>query len=172
LALPVHSGPWPLIQFRNHFFTDDRTPWTSDQHVTGEHKHRTHTPNIHVLSGIRTTNPASENNSCLRARGYCDRPTLPLPSGNRSDAHELAPYSMSLKGRERDRTQNNNLQSQNRRTYSKYATWGPFYLALTFFRLSGGISTPHPSCRRTSGQDNSGSSSECGETAPYRQRGN
>jgi hypothetical protein len=33
MALPAHSGPWPLIQFRNHYFTDGRTPWTSDQLV-------------------------------------------------------------------------------------------------------------------------------------------
>jgi hypothetical protein len=33
IALPAHSGPRPLIQFRNHFFTDGRTPWTGDQPV-------------------------------------------------------------------------------------------------------------------------------------------
>jgi hypothetical protein len=33
MALPAHSGPRPPIQFRNHFFTDGRTPWTSDQPV-------------------------------------------------------------------------------------------------------------------------------------------
>jgi hypothetical protein len=26
-------GPWPLLQFRNLFYTDGRTPWTSDQPV-------------------------------------------------------------------------------------------------------------------------------------------
>jgi hypothetical protein len=29
MTLPVHSGPWPLIQFRNLFFTDGATPWMS-----------------------------------------------------------------------------------------------------------------------------------------------
>jgi hypothetical protein len=36
----------------------------------------THTPNIHALSGIQTHDPsvrASEDSSCLRKRGYCDR---------------------------------------------------------------------------------------------------
>jgi hypothetical protein len=35
-----------------------------------------HTPNIYVLSGIRTHDPsvrASEGSSCLRSRGYRDR---------------------------------------------------------------------------------------------------
>jgi hypothetical protein len=81
VALPAHSGPWPLIQFR-HFFTDGRTPWRSDQPVARPlPKHRTnahtHTQNIHALSGIRTHDPsvrAREDSSCLRPRGYCDRP--------------------------------------------------------------------------------------------------
>jgi hypothetical protein len=42
----------------------------------GQHKHRINA-NIHALSGIRTHDPsvrASENISCLRPRGHCDRP--------------------------------------------------------------------------------------------------
>jgi hypothetical protein len=27
-------GPWPLLQFRNLFYTEDGTPWTSDQPVS------------------------------------------------------------------------------------------------------------------------------------------
>jgi hypothetical protein len=85
-ALPAHSGPRPLIQFRNHFFTDGRTPCTSDQpaprplptHTTTQtQKKRTYTPNIHALSGIRAHDPsvrANEDSSCLRPRGYCDWP--------------------------------------------------------------------------------------------------
>jgi hypothetical protein len=85
VALPAHSGPRLLIQFRNHFFTDGRAPWTSDQPVARPVlKHRTtqtqnkriHTPNIHALSRIRTHDPstwASEHSSCLRPRGCCDR---------------------------------------------------------------------------------------------------
>jgi hypothetical protein len=33
MALQPFAGPWFLIQFRNLFYTDDRTPWTSDQAV-------------------------------------------------------------------------------------------------------------------------------------------
>jgi hypothetical protein len=33
MALQPFVEPWPLIQFRNHFYTDSRTPWTSDQPV-------------------------------------------------------------------------------------------------------------------------------------------
>jgi hypothetical protein len=45
---------------------------------TGQHKHRIngHT-DIHALSGIRTHDPsvwASEDGSCLRPGGHCDRP--------------------------------------------------------------------------------------------------
>jgi hypothetical protein len=83
-AVPPLSGPWPLIQFRNHFSTDGRTPWTSDhpvarplsKHTTQTQNKRIHTPNIHALSGIRTHDPsvrASEDSSCLRPRGYRDR---------------------------------------------------------------------------------------------------
>jgi hypothetical protein len=85
MALPAHSGPWPLIQFRNHFYTDGRTPWTSDQpvarplpkHTTKQTQNkRIHTPNIHASSRNRAHDPsgrASEDSSCLRPRGYCDR---------------------------------------------------------------------------------------------------
>jgi hypothetical protein len=33
MALQPFIGPWPLPQFRNNFYTDGRTPWTSDQPV-------------------------------------------------------------------------------------------------------------------------------------------
>jgi hypothetical protein len=33
MALQPFVGPWPLLQFHNHFYTDGRTPWTSDQPV-------------------------------------------------------------------------------------------------------------------------------------------
>jgi hypothetical protein len=32
-AVHPFVGPWPLLQFRNHFYTDARTPWTSDEPV-------------------------------------------------------------------------------------------------------------------------------------------
>jgi hypothetical protein len=44
---------------------------------TGQHKHRINAQtDIHALSGIRTHDPsfrASEDSSCLRMRGHCDR---------------------------------------------------------------------------------------------------
>jgi hypothetical protein len=85
MAFPAHSGPRPLIQFSNRFYTDGRTPWTNDQPVARAlPKHRTtqtqnkriHTPNIHALRGILTHYPsvrASEDSLCLTARGHCDR---------------------------------------------------------------------------------------------------
>jgi hypothetical protein len=33
MAQQPFIGPWPLLQFRNLFYTDGRTPWTSDQPV-------------------------------------------------------------------------------------------------------------------------------------------
>jgi hypothetical protein len=84
-GLQPYVGPWPLLQCRNHFWTVGRTPWTSDQLVARPlPKHRRaktqnkqiYTPNIHAVSGIRTHDPsvrASEDCSCLRPRGYCDR---------------------------------------------------------------------------------------------------
>jgi hypothetical protein len=35
MALQPFVGPWPLLQFRNIFYTDGRTPRTSDQPVVG-----------------------------------------------------------------------------------------------------------------------------------------
>jgi hypothetical protein len=78
-------GPWPLFFSFTIIFTDGRTPWTSDQFVTRplpkqrttqtQNKH-IHISNIQDLSGIRTHDPsvrASEDSSCLRPLGYCDR---------------------------------------------------------------------------------------------------
>jgi hypothetical protein len=78
MALPAHSGPWPLIQSRNHFSQTTGllgrviSPSQGRYLNTGQHKHRinAHTPNIHDLSGIRTHDPsvrASEDSSCLSA---------------------------------------------------------------------------------------------------------
>jgi hypothetical protein len=53
---------------------------------TGHHKHRINAyTDIHDLSGIRSHDPsvrASEDSSCLRPRGYCDRPKPRLRSIN------------------------------------------------------------------------------------------
>jgi hypothetical protein len=71
--------------FHSDYFTDGRSPWTSDQLVARPlPTHRTtqtqnkyiHIPNIHALCGIRTHDPgfrASEDSTCLRSLGYPDR---------------------------------------------------------------------------------------------------
>jgi hypothetical protein len=33
MALQPFVGPWPLLQFRNIFYTDGKTPWTSNQPI-------------------------------------------------------------------------------------------------------------------------------------------
>jgi hypothetical protein len=75
--------PWTLapdFQFHDHF-TDDRTPWASDQliarplpkHTTAQtQNNHIHVPNTSVLCGIRTNDPsfrASEDSTCLRPLG-------------------------------------------------------------------------------------------------------
>jgi hypothetical protein len=83
MALQPFVGPWPLLQFRNLFYTVGRTSWTGDQPVARQlPTHRvTQTQNKRTqtsmpLSGIRTHDPsvrAGEDSSCLRKRGHCDR---------------------------------------------------------------------------------------------------
>jgi hypothetical protein len=85
IALPAHSGHRPPMQFRNHFshavghLGRVISPSQGRYLNKGQHKQNKHinTPNIHALSGIRTHDPsvqANEDSSCLRPRGYCDRP--------------------------------------------------------------------------------------------------
>jgi hypothetical protein len=74
-------GPWPLLQFRNFFYTVGRTPLTGDQPVARPlptHRINAYT-DIHALSGIRIHDPtvrASEDSSCLRPRGHRDQPSV------------------------------------------------------------------------------------------------
>jgi hypothetical protein len=78
------AGPRPLLQFRNHLFTQSvgllgRVISPSQGHYlhTGQHEHRINLyKNIHALNGIRTHHPrvrASEDSSCLSKLGPCDR---------------------------------------------------------------------------------------------------
>jgi hypothetical protein len=89
MALPTHSGPRPLIQFRNHF---SRTVGLLGRVISpsqgrylniGQHKHRINAyTDIHALSGIQTHDPsvqASKDSSCLRPRGHCDRLIKTVP---------------------------------------------------------------------------------------------
>jgi hypothetical protein len=64
MALPAHSEPWPLIQFRNH-------PWTSDQpvarplpkHKINAYTHQTAMPSV----GFEPTIPAFEQAKTVHA---------------------------------------------------------------------------------------------------------
>jgi hypothetical protein len=86
MALPAHSGPKPLIQFRNRFSQTAGLlrrviiPLQGCYLNRGQHKHRikAYIPNIHALGGIRIYDhsvQASENSSCLRPLSYYDRHT-------------------------------------------------------------------------------------------------
>jgi hypothetical protein len=106
MVLQPFVGPWPL-QFRNHFYTDCRTSWKSDQPVAwplltqnNTNRIKAHT-DIHALSGIRTHDPivrAREDSSCLRPRGHSNRPQgVPHPIKSQfqgrsvSNEHSLIP---------------------------------------------------------------------------------
>jgi hypothetical protein len=83
MALQPLLRPWPLLKFRNLFFTDGRTPLTSDQPVvrplpthrgTQTQNKRTH----RHLCLEWDSNPRSQCSSerryiMLRPRGHCDR---------------------------------------------------------------------------------------------------
>jgi hypothetical protein len=80
-ALPAHSGPWSLIQFRNNFLQTVGllgrviSPSHGLYLNTGQHKRRTNTYTHQVLSGVRTHDPRvrrSEDSSCLIRRDHCD----------------------------------------------------------------------------------------------------
>jgi hypothetical protein len=83
MALPAHSRPGPLIQFRDHFSQTvgllGRVISSSQGlYLNTEQQKRIHTPNIHALTGIRTHDPsvrASEDSTYLRPRGHCGRHT-------------------------------------------------------------------------------------------------
>jgi hypothetical protein len=83
MALEPFVGPWLLFQFLN-LYKVGRTPWMGDQpvarpmptHRKYEHRINAHNPDIHALSGIQTHDlsvRASEDSSCLRPLGHCDR---------------------------------------------------------------------------------------------------
>jgi hypothetical protein len=85
LSMALQPFCWTLAAIFSFLtlYTVGRTPWTGDQPVARLlPTHRTtQTQNkftdIHALSGIRTDDSsvrASEDSSCLRLRGHCDRP--------------------------------------------------------------------------------------------------
>jgi hypothetical protein len=94
VSLPAYSGSRPLIQFRNHFSQSVglRGRVISPSHGryihTGQHKHKINAHRGIHLSGIRTHDPsiqASEDSSCLRPCGYCERLSSQLLSGTTSN---------------------------------------------------------------------------------------
>jgi hypothetical protein len=73
-------GPGLFFSFMIFFYTDGTTPWRSDQLVARPlptyRTTQTQDKRTHALIGIRTHDPsvrASEDSSCLRPRGRCDR---------------------------------------------------------------------------------------------------
>jgi hypothetical protein len=83
MALPAHSEPWPLIQFRNHFSQTVGllgrviSPSQGLYLITGQYKHRIDGhkhPSLKWDSNPRSHVRAGEDCSCLRPRGHCDRP--------------------------------------------------------------------------------------------------
>jgi hypothetical protein len=61
MVLHPFVGPWPFLQFRNLFYPDGRTPWTSDQ------------PNARPLPIHRTTQTQNKRMPCV---GF--EPTIPV----------------------------------------------------------------------------------------------
>jgi hypothetical protein len=56
MALQPFFGPWPLLRFWNLIYTEDRTPWTSDQLVARSLRtHRT----------TQTQNKRTQKHPCL-----------------------------------------------------------------------------------------------------------
>jgi hypothetical protein len=63
-ALQPFAGPWPLLQFRNLFYTDAKTHRTSESQGrylhTGQRKHRINAQTSMPRVGFEPTSPASE----------------------------------------------------------------------------------------------------------------
>jgi hypothetical protein len=87
MAIQPFLGPWSLFQFldpihsRKDSFGRVVSPSQGLYLQTGQHKLRinAHNTDSHASSGIATHDPsdrASEDSSCLRSRGHCDRRIL------------------------------------------------------------------------------------------------
>jgi hypothetical protein len=75
MALQPFLGPWPLLTPSVGLLGRGISPSEGRFLHTGQHKHRINAV-VHTSSGIRTHDPnvgASEDISCLRLRGHCDR---------------------------------------------------------------------------------------------------
>jgi hypothetical protein len=89
MALPAHSGPSPLIQYRNHFSQTLGllgwviSPLQGRYLNTGQHKHRINAYTHQIFMsrvGVEPTIPASEwenrVHALVRPRGHCDRQSI------------------------------------------------------------------------------------------------
>jgi hypothetical protein len=71
--------PWPLVRFRTHFYTDGRTPWAGDQPIamplptTQTQTKRTYRHWCLEWNSSPRSQRQSEDSTCLRPRGHCDR---------------------------------------------------------------------------------------------------
>jgi hypothetical protein len=105
MALPAHSGPWPLIQFRNHFSQTVGLPGRVISLLqgrylnTGQHKHRINASTHQIsMTGVRfePTIPASERTKTARA---LDRATS-VTGLQKSTAQEYKDNNQPLKARQ------------------------------------------------------------------------
>jgi hypothetical protein len=77
MALQPFVGPWPLFQLLDPMHS--RQDSLDGEPVAGQtpaHRINAHNIDIHAFSVIRTHDPsvqASEESSCLKPRGCCDR---------------------------------------------------------------------------------------------------
>jgi hypothetical protein len=77
MALQPFVGPWSLLQFRNLFYTDGRTPWTNDQLVArtltwtqdNTNTEQTHTQTSIAWVGFEPTIPVFERAKTVLALG-------------------------------------------------------------------------------------------------------
>jgi hypothetical protein len=88
MFLQPFVAPWPLLQFRNLFYTDGRTPWTSDQPVARPLPTRrtTQTQNkrTHKHPCLEWDLNAWTQISSLRPRHHCDRRPLYIELSKRT----------------------------------------------------------------------------------------
>jgi hypothetical protein len=99
MALQPFVGPRPLFSFLI-LHTVGRTPWTGDQNVARPlPTHTTTQTDMHASSGIRTHDPlvrASEDSSCLRPHGHCDRQMLVYYLKTCSDRLHIQPCQFTI----------------------------------------------------------------------------
>jgi hypothetical protein len=80
MALQSFVGPWPLFQFLSPIHSRlDSLDGGSDRRKAATYTQNNTNTDIHALGGTRTHDSSvrtSEDISCLRRRGHCDRRQL------------------------------------------------------------------------------------------------